>query len=69
MANVQLKKYKSIVDMRRALRELSIATRNVIIYTDSDDINEAENRIQQNKTIFFDNIKILGAMMKKKCNA
>ncbi|WP_312670614.1 methyl-accepting chemotaxis protein [Pseudescherichia sp.] len=65
MANVQLKKYKSIVDMRRALRELSIATRNVIIYTDSDDINEAENRIQQNKTIFFDNIKILGAMMKK----
>lgn len=64
IGNIDMKKYESAVAMRSALREISIATRNILLFTDVNEMNPELNMIESQKQIFAQSLSDLQNIMR-----
>lgn len=63
LADIQMKKYQSIVAMRGAVRDMSVAVRNSILFTDNEDIKTEITRFHDQNAAFIHNRKEMQKLM------
>lgn len=63
LANVRMKKYQSIVAMREAIRDMGVAVRNSILFTDKEDIDTEVARFHDQSAEFIRHRKEMQNLM------
>lgn len=63
LADIQMKKYQSIVAMRGAIRDMGVAVRNSILFTDKEDINTEVKRFHDQNAVFIRSRKEMQDLM------
>lgn len=59
VGNVRMIKYRDTLAMRGALREMGIAARNIILFTDERDISAEIKRFNDHRAVFIRNLEAL----------